>query len=517
MMHAVNKTYGDIARASAIIIVLTFADKLLAIAKEMVVASQFGISPVLDVFNIAYALPGILVLIFSGAIGQAFIPLYHEWSRAALPEEANARALALLTVALLFFSLLTTACYLLSPVIFPLIGFGFPPESQTLGIRLEKAIGFLIVIDGGGIMLASLLQAQKKFISLQTAPLFVNIISIIILIIGYPGLGIHALVWGLLLGTGCKVLFMACALRRSGFSFFKHFSLHRPHLAVFISLALPLLGSALFGNVNLLVDQIMATMLSAGSVSSLRYAFRIFDMPVQIIILAFSKALFPFISEQACIRDYDGLRDLFKQSMIFICILTFPATGAALLLAHDIVSVLFQRGAFDAHATAQTGEILILYSLGLCFYACCFVNSVYFAALKYTKPLFYMGFLSVLLNCILNYFFMQVYDVQGIALSTTLTSGVASFGFMVLLKRRLGIADFSKILGNMKRIAIACGIMLGIGFIVRLSLVSCGMGRLPHLTVTAIVMLASYAVALWKLRTTEIDSYFYFFKKGIRL
>lgn len=128
-----------------------------------------------------------------------------------------------------------------------------------------------------------------------------------------------------------------------------------------------------------------------------------------------------------------------------------------------------------------------------------------------------MGFLSMVLNCMLNYFFMQVYSVQGIALSTTVTAGIVSFGFIVLLKRRLGIQDFSKILGNMKRIAIACGIMLGIGFMVRLSLVSCGMGPLAYLTSTAIVMLASYTVALWKLRTTEIDSYFYFFKKGIKL
>ena len=497
----------DIARASAIIIALTIADKLLALIKEMVVANRFGISPELDVFNIAYAFPGILLLICTGALVQAFVPLYHEWCNTLSPELADARACALLWAATLFFMLLTAALYLLSPLVFSLIGYGFGPETQLLGSRLERLLALLIVIDGGGAILAALLQAKKKFTGLQTAPLFVNIASIIILILFSSQLGIDALVWGLLIGTLCKTLYMAHVLRRAGFSFSLRFMPQPAELSAFVILALPLLGSALFANCNLLVDQIMATSLSAGSVSSLRYAFRIYDMPVQVVILAFSKALFPFISQQAAQMDHDGLQNYYRQSLILICLLSFPATAGATLLSHDMVSILFQRGAFDAAAAAQTSEILILYSLGLFFSAYCFVNGVFFAALKNNMPMFYMGILSVLLNILLNYIFMRFFDVQGIAAATTVTAGVISCAFIYLLKRRLGITDFSRVYSNMRSIGLACLIMLGIGFISRSYLATLGLARIPGFCTTAAVMLIAYLTGLWLFRTAELSSY----------
>ena len=500
-------TSADIARASAIIIALTIADKLLAIIKEMVVANRFGISPELDVFNIAYAFPGILLLICTGALVQAFVPLYHQWSNTLSPEQADARACALLWAAMLFFMLLTAALYLLSPLVFSLIGYGFGPETQLLGARLERLLVVLIFIDGGGAILAALLQAKKKFAGLQTAPLFVNIASITILILFSSQLGIDALVWGLLAGALCKSLYMAHVLRRAGFVFSLRFMPQRAELAVFIMLALPLLGSELFANCNLLVDQVMATSLSAGSVSSLRYAFRIYDMPVQIVILAFSKALFPFISQQAAQMDHEGLRNYFRQSLILICLLSFPATAGAALLSHDMVSILFLRGAFDAAAAAQTSEILILYSLGLFFSAYCFVNGVFFAAMKNNTPLFYMGLLSVLLNILLNYIFMRFFGVQGIAAATTVTAGTISCAFMLLLKRRLGITDFSRVYLNMGSIGLACLIMLGIGFISRSYLAAIGIARIPGFCATSAVMLITYLACLWLFRTTELSGY----------
>jgi putative peptidoglycan lipid II flippase len=507
-MHAQADASADIARASIIIIALTVVDKVLAIIKEMVVAHRFGISPDLDVFNIAYAFPGILLLILTGALVQAFIPLYHEW-RSQLPsEQADARACALLWAAVLFFMLLATALYLLSPQVFALTGYGFDTVRQLEGVRLQQLLAMLLVMDGAGAVLAALLQAKKRFMHLQTAPLFLNILSILILLWFAPQLGIDALVWGLVIGTLCKSMYMAVVLQRQGFSFTARFMPERSECAVFIMLMLPLLGSALLANCNLLVDQIMATGLSAGSVSSLRYAFRIYDMPVQIVILAFSRALFPFISQQAALMDFEGLRRYFKQSIILVCLLSVPATTGAMVLAHDMVAVLFQRGAFDAAAAAQTAEVLILYSLGLFFSAYCFVNGVFFAALKQTAPLFYMGVLSTGLNIALNYLLMRLMGVQGIALSTTLTAACIACAFLYMLKQRLGITDFSQVLANARIIGLAGLIMLGAGWIIRSMLASMGFGPVALFCVTGTGMLAVYCAGLWLFRTPEITGYF---------
>jgi putative peptidoglycan lipid II flippase len=507
-MHASDTTSADIARASLIIIALTVADKALAIIKEMVVAHRFGISPDLDVFNIAYALPGILLLIFTGAVMQAFIPLYHEWRSTAEPCQADARACALLWAATVFFMLLALGLYLLSPQAFVLIGYGFDTVQQQQGVRLQQLLTMLLVIDGAGTVLVALLQARKQFLHMQTAPLFLNIVSIFFLVWYAPRLGVDALVWGLVAGTACKTLYMAVILGRQGFSFLSRFLPQRSELAVFIMLMLPLLGSALLANCNLLVDQVMATSLSAGSVSSLRYAFRVYDMPVQVVILAFSKALFPFISQQAALLDFEGLRRYFRQSLILICLLSVPATAGAIVLSHDLITALFQRGMFDAAAASQTAQILILYSLGLCFSAYCFVNGVFFAALKYTAPLFYMGLLSAGLNILLNYIFMRLMGVQGIALSTTITSVCIVCLFMYLLKRRLGITDFSRVLVNVRIIGLAGLIMLGAGFIARFCLAGLGLQSAAVVCIAGACMLVSFGAMLLLLRTPELQGYY---------
>ena len=506
-MEKRSDTAVDIARASTIIIALTVADKLLAIAKEMVIAHRFGIAADLDVFNIAYAFPGILLLICAGALVQAFIPQYHEWQKTLSPEKADARALGLLWAAMLFFMLLTAVFFLLGPQVFSLIGYGFDAEQQVLGARLERLLVLLITIDGGGAVLAALLQAKKRFAHLQTAPLLINVVSIIVLLAFSQNLGIDALVWGLLIGTLCKTLYMAAALRSSGFSFSARLLPRPGELIGFALLALPLLGSALMANTNLMVDQVMASSLSAGSVSSLRYAFRIYDMPVQIVILAFTKALFPFISERAATGDHEGLRHYFRQSIILICLLAFPATAGALVLARDLVGILFQRGAFDAAASEQTAQILILFCLGLFFSAYCFVNAVFFSSLKKNMTMLYMGILSVTLNIGLNCLFMRFFDVQGIAASTTVTAGIVSCLFMYLLKRQLGIADFSRVYANMRIIGFASLAMLAAGWAARAFLGSLAIALLPGFCAAAAVMACVFCACLLLFRTAELEGY----------
>lgn len=506
-MHTRDNASADIARASLVIISLTLADKVLAVIKEMVVAHRFGISPDLDVFNIAYAFPGILLLILSGALMQAFIPLYHEWHRELPSEQADTRACALFWSAALFFMLLAIALYLLSPQVFTLIGYGFDEARQRQGVRLQQLLSVLLAVDGAGAVLAALLQARRKFLHLQTAPLFVNVVSIAVLLWFAVRLGIDALVWGLVAGTVCKTLYMVRALGRGGFSFLARFMPARSEVAVLVTLALPLLGSALLANCNLLVDQVMATGLSAGSVSSLRYAFRLYDMPVQIVILAFSKALFPFISQQAAEMDYERMKKYFTQSLIFICLLSVPATGGAVVLSRDMIALLFQRGAFDAAAAEQTAQVLIFYSLGIFFSAYCFVNGVFFAALKHTVPLFYMGLLSTGLNIALNYVLMRLMGVQGIALSTTVTGGCVVCVFLCVLKRRLGITGLARVGGNACRAAAAGLVMLGAGWGVRSVLAALEAGPAAIFCTAGSAMLAVYAALLWLLRTPETAAY----------
>ena len=495
--------YGQIGKAIAVIMCLTVIDKLLAVVKEMLVAYRFGVSPSLDVFNVAYALPNTIILFFSGAFGAAFVPVYLEWSHGSSAERADNHALSLFYCASAFFGVLTLMGSILSPAIFPALGYGLTPEQKVLGIGIERWLMFLFLFDGTGVVLAGLLHAQKRFFNLYLAPTLINATVILFIVLG-SSYGIHALVYGLLLGTLFKFAYMAVTLRYAGFRFFTGATFDREKLAYLGLLALPLLGSELIAHSNILIDLMMATQLPAGSVSTLKYAYRINDLPIQVVIMAISKAIFPFISKLAFEKDYEGLRNMFKHSVTLLGFITFPIICLVALFSSDIVSILLERGAFDSHATRQTAQTLVFYNVGLFFAAYAFINGAFFSALKDTRPLLYLGCLSMVLNILFNFIFMRIFGVKGIALSTSVTLGIVCSVFFVLLKRRLHVTDLSNTFVQLFKIAVASACMFALGLAFRKYLGFLELHRFLALVISGLFVTACYISLAWLFRIEEV-------------
>jgi putative peptidoglycan lipid II flippase len=495
---------SQIGRASAIIMVFSLVDKALAIGKEMLIAHRFGVSASLDVFNVAYSFPGVVVLLFSGALVSAFVPLYLEWRHRSC-HEADSHATWLFYLTLLFFALLTLICFVFAPEIIHLFGYGFKPEDKQLGVIMERILILLIFIDGAGILFRGILHARKLFFHLYIAPLFVNI-TIIFFLFYDMGLNIYVLVWGFLIGTMMKTLYMGVALHREGFRYATPLPFDHRKMKAFWLLAIPMLGSELIANSNLMVDQVMATQLPEGSVSTLRYAFRINDFPIQVVITAISRAIFPFISEEAAAGRHANLQNIFKYSLIFLAFLTIPITCLMVLFSEDMVVLLLKRGAFGNEAAHQTGQTLACYSLGLFFYAYTFINGTFFAALKNTKTLLYMGFVSIFLNVLLNYLFMHFFGVKGIAMSTSATMGIISIWFISLLKRHLGVTNLSQIFSSVTRVLLAAAGMLGAGFIISKLFEMTTISRLIFVPVTAVVVSLFYLGIIYVFRTEDLTA-----------
>jgi putative peptidoglycan lipid II flippase len=494
---------GQIGKASAIIIIWSMIDKILAVGKEILTAQQFGVSADMDVFNITQAFPGTLVLLFSGALVSAFVPLYLEWSSQSSAQDADSHTVWLIYFAALFFLVLTLVCFFLTPLIIQFICYGFGAKEKQLGIVLERLLIILLFIDGAGIFLRGMLHAKKMFFHLYVAPIFVNI-TIIFFLIFDVGLGIYLLVWGFLIGTFLKTIYMGIALRREGFHFRTTLPFDPQKMRSLWLLAIPMLGSQLIANSNVMVDQIMATLLPAGSVSTLRYAFRINDLPIQVVITALSRAIFPFISEEAAARNRENLIKIYKYSLIFLGFLTIPITCFIILFSEDIVIALFKRGAFDLEASRQTAQTLTCYSLGLFFYAYTFVNGGFFAALRNTKTLLYMGIVTIFLNGFFNFVFMHLMGVKGIALSTSVTLCIISIYFIFSLKRLLNISDLSDILSSFYCLILSAACMLGAGFLFLNLFEIAGISRWASVPVITGLMAIIYLGIIWVFRTDEL-------------
>ena len=495
---------SQIGRASVIIILWSVADKILAVGKEMLTAHRFGVSASLDVFNLAQSFPGITILLFTATLAPALVPLYLEW-RTQSAGEADSHATWLIYLASLFFAVLALICFFFSPEIIRLIGYGFQAGEKSLAVAMERLLVLLIFLDGVGILFRGVLHARKCFAHLYIAPIFVNF-TLVFLLIFDMGLDIYLLVWGFLIGTLLKTVYMGIALKREGFRYGLSSPLDPQRVKAFLLLAIPMFGSSLIANSNLMVDHVMATQLPAGSLSTLRYALRIHDLPIQVVIATISIAIFPFISENVASGNRQNLRGIFKYALIFLGFLTIPNTCLMILFSEDLVVLLLKRGAFDMAAARQTAETLVCYSLGLFFYGYTFINGSFFIALQKAKVLFYMGIFSVFLNTGLNFLFMHWIGVRGIALSTSVTMFIISLYFIYLLKLRLGIGDFSEILSSFSRMILAAVCMLGTGFLLFWLFPMVTAERWVSLPITLVLVCLTYLGVVWLFRTEDLNA-----------
>ena len=73
------KKLSRLTKISLLLAILFGIDKILGVARQMIISRQFGLSAELDVFNASNNLPDMLFMLISGgALAIAFIPILSE-------------------------------------------------------------------------------------------------------------------------------------------------------------------------------------------------------------------------------------------------------------------------------------------------------------------------------------------------------------------------------------------------------------------------------------------------------
>ena len=495
-------TYLAAGRATVIIISLTFFSKVLALSKEIFTADVFGTSPELDVFNIAFAIPGLLSLVIASAVQAVLVPLYFEWRQKNSPKGVNERLSSVIIFCICLIVILTTACVFTANYYFPLVGFGLDETMSALGEHIEQQLALIILLEGSAALFAGVLQAWKMFSAISLAQSFANIFLILFLLL-FREWGVWLMVYGSLAGSLGKLIFLVAATAKTGRLTIRVLPFQWRECRVFLSLSLPLLGADLIANANLLVDQSIASSLEAGSVSALRYAFRLNDLPSQLLFTAIAQAIFPYISEQVADLDYAGLRYIFYRSILFIAIFAIPTTIYVEFHALDIVTALLKRGAFDDESVKNTALCLQLYALGLSFIAYSFINGAFFTAMKYVKSLLYIGLLSLVLNALLDLLFIKLFGgVHGVALSSSVISLVVGLLFFSLLRRRLRLSMTASEIRSLLIPVLASAVAFAACAVILPWMSSLPVW--PRLILSSVLFFAVYTGVMFGFRTKEI-------------
>lgn len=418
----------------------TLISRIFGFAREMMMASALGVSPVADAFNLAFRFPNLFRRFFAeGALNSAFVPLF---SRALEQEgEAGARRFAteiFSTLTLVLFALTVPAIifmpFLVRTIIAP--GLNLCIDEAALPQALSCAERFDITVTFSRIMfpylasmslvamIGGILNAYRRFFAAAAAPALLNLFLIAILawclwrqedtrMLGFM------MSWGVLAAGVAQFAMVAIAMRMAGFSL----GLQRPRWTPGLKRLLVLAGpAALIGGItqiNLFVGQAVAS-FKEGAVSILTYADRPYQLPLGMVGVAIGVVLLPELSRALKGGRIAEAQHTQNRSLEFALFLTLPAAVALFIMPEPIVRLIYERGAFGPDTTRAVAAVLGIYALGLPAFVLIRVFSPgYFAREDTRRPMF-VTLASAIVNTVLSVALFFLLAERGIAMATTL-------------------------------------------------------------------------------------------------
>ena len=414
-----KKFSSSLAGASIFIASIGLISKGLGFFREILFASIYGLSTGFDIYLIGAVLPLTINTIIL-CLGQNYlIPAYNKIKE----NDSNLARNFIQTNFYLFIFLgliLSLTLYIFSSSIISIYLSNSNPNLYKAALNIFDLFLMSIPLTCGISVIIAYQQSNFEFKYSVASQILPNII-VLITVFFVRSLDIYAIPFGFIVGTILQLIFLLfkskeLLLNQASiiFSYKQNKKLGSITL-VFIILI------ETIGQLYVISDRYFYNIVSSGGISALNYAQTIFLLPVSIISIALSTAIFPKFSQLIHQKLYTDLEKIFNEALKINIIVFLPIMFLFIFYGDAILSIIFERGKFSGSNTIMTHRALIFYSLSIVFYSSYgILNKIIYSADLINK-LLYITFMGIALKIILNFFLVGKYEQNGLALSTSIT------------------------------------------------------------------------------------------------
>jgi putative peptidoglycan lipid II flippase len=465
--------------------------RVMGLVRQKIFAHYFGNSDAGDAFYAALKIPNFPQnLLGDGVLSASFIPIYSSMRARGESEEADRVAGAVGSILAIVNTAIVAAGVFAAPVLIDIIAPGFHGEKRELTIRLVQ-----IFFPGTGLLVMSawclgILNSHRRFFLSYAAPVFWNLTIIAALFIFGSHVGLHEAqtplaihtAWGVLIGSAIQFMIqiptvLKCApALRWGLK-----SKPGPLREIFKNVA-PVVMARGAVQVSAYVDNVLASLLPGGAVSSLAYAQSLYLLPISLFGMSVSAAELPAMSSLQGTSDEIAtlLQKRMGSALMQISFFIVPSVVGFLFLGDVIVGGIYQGGAFSRDTTLYVWGVLAGSTVGLLATTQARLYSSAFYSLKDTKTPLRFALIRVFLTITLGYFFGLIlpgllgYSTSWGTAGLTASAGMSGWVEFLLLRRSFKLRvgkeiHLSKIFliklwaAALLSAALAWGIKLGIG------------------------------------------------------
>ncbi len=416
--------HKKVGMASLIMMASIFLSRIIGLLREMVIAYAQGAGASVDAYQVAFVIPEILNhMVASGFLSVTFIPIFSSYLAKGEEDEGWRVFSTILTCfgSVLIFLIIIFSIF--APYFIDIVAPGISSSAtKQAAIKMTRIImpAQFFFFSGGLLMAAQF--AKEKFAVPALAPLFYNLG---IILLGYflgPKLGMEGFSWGVLTGAFFgNFIIQIFGARKAGLRFFISFNFKHPDIKKYIILSLPLMFGLTMTFSTEFFLKFFGSFLPEGSIAAINYDLRIMFLLVGFFGQAVGVASFPFMAKLAAEKKFDNMSALLNGALRYLSVI-IPFSALFIVLRHEIVLILFQRGRFDAAATDLTGGILGYLMIGtVAFASQTMVMRGYYAMQDTFFPAVYST-IGVIFSLPLYWYGMKLMGAKGIALAISLST-----------------------------------------------------------------------------------------------
>jgi putative peptidoglycan lipid II flippase len=415
---------------------MTFISRVLGLIRDGVIAHLLGASASADVYIFANKIPNFLRRLFAeGAFSQAFIPVLTEVQHQKYDKQLKqfiSKAAGTLGIIVTLTSIVGVIA---SPLLVGLFATGWfmdylgdgehADKFELASLMLKITFPYLMFITLAGLA-GAILNSLNRFAITAFTPALLNvsIICAAIFLSDYFTQPAYALAWGVFIGGILQLVCQLPSLAKAGLLVRPRWGWRDENVSKVRKLMIPALFGVSVGQLNLLLDTVIASFLVTGSISWLYYSDRLLEFPLGLFGIAIATVILPSLSRNHVSEDKQAFANNLDWAVRMVCVLGIPAAAGLIALAEPLLLVIFQRGAFSIEDAQMASYSLMAYGSGLLFFMLVKVLAPGFFSRQDTKTPVRYGIWCMASNMVMNLILVVPFGYVGLAMATTLSAAM---------------------------------------------------------------------------------------------
>tara|TARA_B100001063_G_scaffold190279_1_gene181113 strand:+ start:222 stop:1748 length:1527 start_codon:yes stop_codon:yes gene_type:complete len=453
----------NLLSSASIFSFFTFISRILGYVRDILIAIFLGTSIFADAFFVAFRLPNTFRRLFAeGTFNAAFIPSY---TAAKIEDKQKGKKFAdhVLSLLLLILLIIVTIVEIFTPYLIYLIAPGFIENDVKFDLAVELTritFPFLLFVSLSSFF-GGILNSNNKFAAAAAAPIILNIVLIISLIISYfldlnfaKQLSYSVTIAGII--QLIFLIYVTLKFYKPNLIFNFKFSVK---IKFFFKKLLPSILSSGVTQINILVGTIIAS-FQTSAVSYLYYADRVYQINLAIAGIAVGTVSLPVLSRAFKTKNLKKISKIQNKSFELSLLLSVPASFGLIFASEEIVSALFGYGSFTINDVKMTSTALKFFGYGVPAFALVKILSNFFFARDNTRTPFYISIFIVILNIVISISLFSKIGFIIIPLATSISTWVGVIIYLYLLNKKKSLLLKKNLILNFFKILVSTIVML---------------------------------------------------------